>query len=196
MSRKIIPLLVILALLTLSCSRSLAGKTGSTPVVVPIGTDFLKATVEAMRPPTITPTPTHDITLGTVTPIPPTNTPIPTSTPVQDPNCYLGLEASDITVEDGSEIKAGEHFTKTWKLLNTGSCYWTGDFQLVFISGEPMSANSPQRLGSTVYSKKEIEMSVDMVAPNTPGNYIGYWQLQMPDGYPVGWLWVEILVVP
>lgn len=196
MSRKIVPLLVILFILTLSCSRSLAGKDGPTPVVVPVATDFIKATVEAMRPPTITPTATYDIKIGTFTPIPPTNTPIPTSTPVQDPLCYLEMEASDVTIEDGSEIKAGESFTKTWKLLNTGSCYWTEDYQLVFVSGEAMNASSPLPLGTTVFSKKEIEMSVEMVAPDVAGPYIGYWQLQMPDGYPVGWLWVEILAVP
>ena len=196
MSRKIIPLLVILFILTLGCSRSLAGKTGPTPVVVPVATDFVKDTVEAMRPPTITPTATYDITVGTFTPIPPTPTYPPTSTPVQDPLCYLEMEASDVTIEDGSEIKVGESFTKTWKLLNTGSCYWTEDYQLVFISGEAMSASSPLPLGSTVYSKKEIERSVEMVAPDVAGPYIGYWQLQMPDGYPVGWLWVEILAVP
>ncbi len=195
MSRKLIPLLIMLFILTLSCSRSLAGETGPTPIVIPVATDLLKATVEAMRPPTITPSPTWDVALPTYTPIPPTNTPIPTSTPIQDPMCYLEMEAVDVTIEDGSEIKIGEPFTKTWKLENTGSCYWTEDYQLVFISGELMGATSPLPLGQTVFAKKEIEMSVDMVAPDTAGDYIGYWQLQMPDGYPVGWLWVEILAV-
>jgi len=72
MSRKIIPILVIvLLLLTVSCSRSLTGKSGT---VVPVATDYIKLTVDAMRPPTITPSPTHDIALGTMTPIPPTPT--------------------------------------------------------------------------------------------------------------------------
>ncbi len=195
MSRKIIPLLVILFILSLSCSRSLAGKTGSTPVVIPVATDVLKATVDALRPPTETPTPTYDVAVGTFTPIPPTNTPPPTSTPVEDPYCYLEMEAVDVTIEDGSEIKVGDSFTKTWKLKNTGSCFWKEDFQLVFINGDMMGGKSPLPLGKTIYTKKDIEISVDLVAPADPGSYIGYWQLQRPDGYSVGWLWVDILAV-
>jgi len=192
LSRKIIPLLVILVILSLGCSRSLSGQTGSTPVFVPAATDLIKETVEALRPPTITPSPTYDSSKGTATPVPPTNTPAPTSTPIEDPLCYLEMEAFDITIEDGSQIKINEPFQKTWKLVNTGSCFWTPDFQLVFISGEIMGATSPLPLEKTVYAKDEIEISVDLVAPAEAGSYIGYWQLQRPDGYSVGWLWVEI----
>ena len=195
MSRKFIPLVVILFILALSCSRSLAGQTGSTPVFVPVATDLVKETVDALRPPTITPSPTYDVAVGTFTPIPPTNTPLPTSTPVEDPYCYLEMEAVDVTIEDGSEINVGEPFTKTWKLVNTGTCFWQEDFQLVFISGETMGGKSPLLLGETIYPKKSLEISVDLVAPADPGSYIGYWQLQRPDGYSAGWLWVDILAV-
>lgn len=192
MARKIIPVLVILVILSLSCSRSLAGQTGSTPVLVAAATDLIKETVEALRPPTMTPSPTYDSSKGTATPIPPTNTPAPTSTPIEDPFCYLEMEAFDITIEDGSQIKINEPFQKTWKLVNTGTCFWTPDFQLVFISEEIMGGQSPLPLGKTVYAKDEIEFSVDLVAPAEAGSHIGYWQLQSPDGYSVGWLWVEI----
>lgn len=192
MSRKIIPLLAILLLLSLSCSRSLAGKAGT---VVPIENDVIKETVDAMRPPTITPTATHDISLGTPTPIPPTPTLPPTSTPSQDPKCYYDLEAEDISIEDGSSVKINEPFIKTWKIKNIGTCYWTGDYKLVFIGGAQMEGDSPINLGQTVYKKGEIEISVDLVAPAYEGEYVGYWQMQDPDGYPVGLVWVEILAV-
>lgn len=195
MRLKIIPLLFVLFILSLSCTRSLAGQSGSPLVVEPIATDLVKATVDALRPPTTTPSPTHDTALGTITPVPPTPTYPPTSTPVQDPYCYREMEAFDVTIEDGSEININQPFTKTWRLENTGTCFWTPDYQLVFISGEQMGGNSPLPLGTTVYARKAIEVSIDMVAPADEGSYIGYWQLQMPDGYPVGWLWVEILAV-
>lgn len=193
MSRKIIPILVIvLLLLTVSCSRSL---TGNSATVVPIATDYIKLTVDAMRPPTITPSPTHDIALGTMTPIPPTPTLMPTSTPVQDPNCYYELEAEDIAIIDGEVLKINEPFTKIWKVTNTGTCFWTEDFNLVFIGGHPMDGKSPVPLGETVYKKKSIEISLDLVAPSDAGEYVSYWQLQDDGGYPVGLLWVEITAV-
>lgn len=195
MPRKAIPLLLLIFLLTLACNRSVPGSSGQTPIVVPVATDVVKATVDAMRPPTTTPSPTPDLSKGTLTPIPPTATYPPTSTPVQDPSCYLDMEATDVTIEDGSEIKINEEFTKTWKLTNIGTCYWTADYQLVFISGEMMGAKSPLPLGKTIFTNDEIEISVNLIAPPVPGSYIGYWQLQMPDGYPVGWVWVEILAV-
>ena len=193
MSRKIIPILVIvLLLLTVSCSRSLTGKSGT---VVPAATDYIKLTVDAMRPPTITPSPTHDIALGTMTPIPPTPTLMPTSTPSQDPNCFYDLEAEDIAIEDGEVLKIKQPFTKIRKITNIGSCYWTDDFNLVFIGGAQMDGKSPIPLGETVYKKKSIEVSLDLVAPSTPGDYVGYWQLQDELGYPVGLVWVEITAV-
>ncbi len=192
MSRKFFPLLVILLILSLSCSRSLAGETGSTPVFVTPATDLIKETVEALRPPTTIPSPTYDISKGTPTPVSPTPTYPPTSTPVEDPYCYLEMEAFDVTIEDGSQIVINEPFQKTWKLVNTGTCFWTPDFQLVFISEEIMGGQSPVPLGTTVYPNKEIEISVDLVAPAEAGPHIGYWQLQSPDSYSAGWLWVEI----
>jgi hypothetical protein len=66
----------------------------------------------------------------------PTKTPSPTST---DLPCDMAKFVTDVTVVDGTEFLPGEEFTKTWRLMNTGSCQWTSEYDVVL-----HPSNSPQ----------------------------------------------------
>lgn len=130
-------------------------------------------TVEALMsaiPPTATFTPIGGD--ATLTPTPTnTSTPEPTATPT----CPQGLFVTDITIPDGTLMTPGQSFTKKWRIRNTGQCAWTG-YTLVFDSGDSMSGPASKPIG-VVNPGQEVDLEVTLTAPNTPGNYKGYWRI-------------------
>ena len=192
MLRKIIPLIVLVLILSLACNRSL----GNTPLpsAVPAATDVSKATGEALAPtpPTATAIPLVMASpSSTFTVAAPTLPPPPAPTQTEQP-CQLDMEAVDVTIMDGTQINVNTPFLKTWRVTNSGTCNWTADYKLVFTNGEKMGGLSPIQFGVPVNPGKQLDVSVDLVAPGEVGPHIGYWQVQQPDGNPVGLLWVEI----
>jgi uncharacterized repeat protein (TIGR01451 family) len=108
---------------------------------------------------------------------------------------------SDVTVPDGTNFAASTPFTKIWRLKNIGNSTWTTAFSVVFISGEMMSAVSPQYLTTNVIPGQTVDIAVNMVAPPNPGTYQGYWALKNASGVLFGIgptanspFWVKITV--
>ncbi len=108
----------------------------------------------------------------------------------------------DITVPDGTTMSPGQYFNKTWHLVNAGSCTWTQEYAIVWFSGETFGVQATQPLANIVNPGDAVEISLDMVAPRTPGQYQGYWKLLGPDGQLFGIgpsgdapFWVKIQVV-
>ena len=137
-----------------------------------------------------TPTLTNTPTL-TSTPIPPTLTPIrptatlvpPTATPVP---CNWAQFIADVTIPDGTKFAPNTAFTKTWRLKNIGSCTWTSDYDLVFISGSGMNTPATVGLTGTVRPGETMNISVNLVAPNAAGNYTGKYMLRSATGITFG----------
>jgi hypothetical protein len=129
--------------------------------------------------PTDTPQPTNtDI---------PTNTPKPTATPTESIPCNRAGWVKDVTVPDGTKFAPGETFTKTWRLENTGSCNWNGDYEVVFDSGDKMNGGDVVDLSiGTIEPGETVDISVDLKAPNTPGDYKGNWLLRSDDNEVFG----------
>lgn len=120
-------------------------------------------------PATALPSPT-----ATLTPIPlptNTNTPIASATPV----CPQAQFVTDVTIPDGTLMTPGQTFTKKWRIKNTGACAWNG-YSLVFDSGDSMGGPATAPIG-TVNSGQEIDLEINLTAPNTPGSYRGYWRI-------------------
>ena len=88
----------------------------------------------------------------------------------------------DLTIPDGTQIVAGEKFTKTWRLVNSGSCKWTRLYKLVFYSQNPLGATYEQFLPGEVLPGYAVDLSVEFTAPLQPGTYRSNWMLQAPDG--------------
>ena len=107
---------------------------------------------------------------------------------------------ADVTIPDGTVVFPGQKFTKTVQ-SNAGTCTWTKDYALVFISGADM--NSPHQIGIPIEVPpgQTVDMSADLQAPLTPGSFRSYWMLSDPSGgmFGVGstanrsW-WVDIKV--
>ncbi|MGB7538967.1 MAG: NBR1-Ig-like domain-containing protein [Anaerolineales bacterium] len=142
--------------------------------------------------PTVTPT-------GTTAPTS-TFTPTMTNTPVP---CNWAQFISDVTVPDNWETGPLDHFTKTWRLRNIGSCTWTSGYSLVFDHGDQMSAPASQQLTpGTVAPGASIDVSVNLLTPATVGTYQGFFKLRASDSSIFGIgadantaFWVKVKVV-
>lgn len=110
----------------------------------------------------------------------------------------------DVTVTDNTRIPAGEAFVKSWKVRNVGTCEWTEGYRLVFQSGHIMGG-PPEGvpLSAPVPPGEDLELSVELVAPEVRGKYKGYWLLRDARGVEFGYgedadeaFWVQIRAVP
>lgn len=192
----VIPVL-LMVFSTLACSmQSLL--TDPTPIV--ITATPLPAT-DTPIPPTSTTEPTITNTvLPSETPTyttSPTITNTPTNTPVP---CNRAEFVADVTVNDGDDYFLNSSFTKTWRLMNTGSCDWTSGYRLIFVSGDQMGAPSSKKFTNNIISNgSTVDISVNLTAPSSIGNYKGYFKLQDANGNVFGIgpngdtaFWVEI----
>ena len=143
--------------------------------------------------PTTTPTeiadPTATLRSATATPRPETGEqPVNTATTAPG-SCTLAASfVKDVTIEDGARLKPGESFTKTWQLMNAGTCTWGSGYTLFFFSGEQMSAPASVTLtkGIDVAPGTLINVSVDLVAPVEPGEYRGDFKFKDASGKVFG----------
>ena len=167
-----------------------------TPVVV-------TATPEAVIEPTATPLPT-ETPLPTATPTTlPTNTPLPTATPTATPlPCNWAQFVSDVNLPDGASVPARASFQKIWRLRNIGTCTWTTEYSLFFVSGDKLGASTLVTLPHAVKPGETVDVAVGMKAPDLPGKYLGNWQLRAANGNTFGIgasanssFWVEIKVI-
>ena len=143
---------------------------------------------------------------STSTPIPTmdrTRPPAQSSTSVITCNKAAAGNPIDITIPDGSEMTLNENFSKTWRLKNVGSCTWTRQYAVIFFSGNSLGALHTHYLLQEVEPGDIIDITVDMIAPDTPGFYQSNWMLK--DGeeefFGIGPngdapFWVQIEVVP
>lgn len=131
-----------------------------------------------------------------------TGTPIMDTTTQSRPcNRVVPDNPVDITIPDNTQIQPGESFTKTWRLINAGSCPWTNQYSVVWFSGESLSAPRVVYLNRNVNPGESADITIDMVAPDQSGYYQGNWKLSSPDGQLFGIgptgnspFWVRILV--
>jgi hypothetical protein len=127
----------------------------------------------------------------------PVNTPVITVT-VRDSLAFV----ADVTIPDGTTFLPGEAFEKTWRLRNEGVTTWTEDYSLIFDGGSIMGGPIEMPLPAEVAPGEEIEITVELTAPDTPGEHIGYWMLRNGESASFGSggladdpFWVAIVVL-
>jgi hypothetical protein len=114
-----------------------------------------------------------------------TVTVLPSATPTYGPvGCYNSALVSQTTVPDLTKIKAGDSFTQTWVVKNTGTCEWSYDYKLAFISN-PLGSDT-FKIRRTVSPNATTDLSVDLIAPTAPGTYTSIWRLVTDDGQGFG----------
>lgn len=129
-------------------------------------------------------TATLSIATASVTPFSTfTNVP-PFSTTVS--KCDSAAFETDITYPDGSMVGRSTTFTKTWRIRNTGTCTWTTSYSIVYVNGEKFSAPNSVSMPANVAPGESVIVSVNLVAPNSPGRYRGNWMLRNSSGVIFG----------
>lgn len=113
-------------------------------------------------------------------------------------NCTDGaVLLRDVTIQDDTQVNAGEKFIKTWEFQNTGTCPWVG-YSIKFTSGDTMDAPLSTPVADTPPNGK-VQASVELTAPTVDGMYTGYFTLLNSNGeiIPIGTqktFWVRFIV--
>jgi hypothetical protein len=190
MTKKYLPLCLILILLAactaLPGETSTAGSpsldaTGLAQTAAQQVTADAAATRQAETPtatlrlsPTLTPSPV--ITLDRTRPV------FGTPTSIQQCNQAAAGNPIDVTVPDGTVFAPGEIFSKTWRIINDGTCTWTRMYALVFFSGSSLNATQVNYLPAEVPPGGVIDLTVELEAPQDSGVYQSNWMLSDADG--------------
>lgn len=97
---------------------------------------------------------------------------------------------ADVTVPDGTAFGAGETFTKTWRLRNSGTCTWTMQYQFYdqFFGIPETRISGPESIYLTeeVAPGETVDLSVEMTAPSVAGEYTSRWSMATPGGGAFG----------
>lgn len=179
MFKKIFFLLSILLTSCISVSVD-AQPTGQTGFV----TSTLPPTKSGFVPATLTPIPLETIA--------------PTIAITIPANCKeSAVLLRDVTIDDGTKLKAGEKFTKTWEFQNNGTCPWV-NYTIKFAAGDQMGAPLSAPIATTLAGEKR-QVSVDLIAPSTDGAYTGHFTLNNASGKDLAigiekTFWVKIVV--
>lgn len=129
----------------------------------------------------------------TATPTVPTNTPFPTATPLptflfliptkDEPPTQIPLGNSDkayecqvISAEPSAPIPVSTSFIAKWLVANIGKSTWdSGDADYRYIDGYRLHLQSIYDFPVDVAPGTTIDLTVDMQAPPTPGQYSTFW---------------------
>jgi len=189
-----IALFILLAMILTACNIPAAGTPTQDPSL--ILTQAVQTSEAIPTNPVPTNEPTFVVTEVPSTPIPvntattpPTAEPTATSTtpptqatPTESACTNLAEFASDVTVPDDTEMLPGQEFIKTWRLQNAGTCTWTNQYALVYVSGDQMSGTSPLPLTGSTPPGSTADISVTLKAPGTVDTYRGDWELRSARG--------------
>lgn len=169
----------LLILSILACGP--AGAATSTLDLNKMQTEAMQ-TIEALQPGGVTATtppaqlePTSELPSATVSPT------FAAVTSTGTVRCEYADFVSE-TIPDGSDFSPGTTFTKTWRFRNTGSCTWNSSYAVVFDHGDALGAPMEVPFPGNVVPGQEVDLSINMTAPSTPGTYTSYWKLRNADG--------------
>jgi hypothetical protein len=117
----------------------------------------------------------------------PPATETPTATPSQTPTTPVGIcdqaqLVADVNEPPGTVMLPGTTFTKTWRLMNVGSCTWTTSYAVVYRDGERFGALDAIPLPYNVAPGQTVDIVVKMTAPSVAGSYRGYWMVRNASG--------------
>lgn len=121
-----------------------------------------------------------------------TATPTQLSTP-----CYRA-ELVEETIPDGTVIKIGQGFTKTWIVKNTGVCAWSENFRWILVEGEDFRAPTNLEISTEeILPGETIQISLEMGPPFIPGHYRSVYKIFTDEGAEVtpNGFWIDVEVV-
>jgi len=168
-----------------AAAQTIAAQAGTPPAQVTGAPPLAPTNTEA---PTLPPTPTDTLVPSAT----PTNTLVPSATAICDKTQFVSE-----TIPDGSVFAPGATFIKTWRVRNVGACTWTAAYAIVFDHGDHLGAPDTIPFPGNVAPGQEVDLSINMQAPITPGAYESYWKFRNASGviFVVNPYWAKITVV-
>jgi hypothetical protein len=103
------------------------------------------------------------------------------ATIVPTKSCYSMAFVSDVSIPDNTPVAPGQTFTKTWKVVNNGSCAWDAGFKFAFTGGDAMGG-ATYTLPSKAAVNATVDLSIAMTAPNKTGTIRGNWRMSTAAG--------------
>jgi Ig-like domain from next to BRCA1 gene len=144
----------------------------------------LSSTATPLPPPTFTALPLNSPTAGATVTLAPTLPGGITATPTLCDALTFGTTDVDVNVPDNTTMTAGQNFVKTWKVKNNGSCTWGTGYGLVYGGYSDTMSGKAQAFVGPVVPGQTVEVSVQFIAPNKPGQYVSAWQMANASGKP------------
>ena len=127
-----------------------------------------------------------------------TFTPIATTTATPLPTIPISDQAqlNYRTPKEWSQFKPGETFDVVWSIQNIGKKTWTTEYFFTYFNGTKMNYNGDIIfLNSQVEPGATVQFTVDMKAPENPGNYTTSWVLYNDNKAIMGQYFITIVVV-
>jgi hypothetical protein len=149
----------------------------ATDMPEPTETPLPSATLEPLliSTATVVPTPTA---LASLTALP--------INPATANGCYNAWLIADVTIPAGTAFKPGDKFTKTWRLINTGTCDWTSDFKITYVGGNLFGSDTT-KIRQRVPVGGTADISLNMEAPDgLSGTVVSNWQMGTDTGLLFG----------
>lgn len=186
MRRKLVTTLTVGIFLLTACNSAASNQT-PTPDLNLIKTQVVETyaaaiTQTAAAQPTLFPTLTASATIAPIATLASTLPAVSQPTVASTKSCYNMTFVSDVTIPDNTPVAPGQTFTKTWKVVNNGSCAWDAGFKFAFVSGDAMNGTA-YTLPSSVAVNATLDISIGMTAPtNKTGAVQGNWQMSTASG--------------
>ena len=142
--------------------------------------------VAAVKP-ILLPTPTYP--KGAETPTTVFVTPTPACT-----NYLKYLE--DVSIPDGTVVQPGEALDKQWRVENSGTCNWDGQYRIMLVAGQNLGMPAEGAL-FPARSVTQAIIRLLFTAPMEADTYRSAWQAHDPQGNPFGDpFFIEVVVQP
>lgn len=176
--RRLIPFSIAIIIVLLACGP---GAAPATPDLHELETNVAN-TLTALSPGQV---------LTDSTPLPgvlPSDTPVVPTVPALPGATNTPLVACDKvtfvseTIPDGTDFAPSAAFTKTWRVRNTGTCTWNTSYAIVFDHGDSLSAPAAVAFPGVVAPGQEVDLSLNMTAPASPGTYESFWKFRNASG--------------
>jgi hypothetical protein len=182
---------LILTIALSACATPTPVEDPSLKITEIASTVIAEMTQNAALTPSATPTQTPAPTATVAPPTPDLATAMPTATAtkasIQGTAAEKAVYVADVTFPDGTIIKPGQVFTKTWRIKNIGTTTWLTAFRLAYLEGLQDKAGLLYvHLPQEVKPETTVDVSVTFTAPNEFGTYYSYWRLVNFEGEQFG----------
>ena len=180
-----ITIILILGVLLFSYATNNAQQTDKNVDADALRTEAVQTYAASLAGTPVPAVPTASSTLTVITPTSTSTPPIVTvtlETPATTNPCYKLLFDRDVTIPDGTQMKDGETFTKTWSVINNGGCAWAPGFTFNNVGGDAMRGK-PLKLIEPVSVGAKHELSIQLIVPSGENGLIqSSWRMADANG--------------